>query len=337
MTRKKWCGMKQWKVSPMRCLWSLLPDQGAKILRVYGKQGVLYLPAELEGHPVTEIGAYCFASAEHLPENGIRETELQMEGEDQTSLRPAAGEALEQLYLPDSISVIDNLAFYNCKNLRRLQVGTAVRTLGSDVFMNCHRLSEIQIRCGIREESGLNAILSRISSEVEVCFLGRDFQVVSRLLYPEYTESYDEIAPAHIFGRNITGEGFRARQLFQNGVVQIERYDEIFEKVAAEETPLTSARMALYRLCDPVALREEQKEIYARHVSTNGELLGHYFAERRDLSMLHLLCREHYLEGASLDQVIVGCNACDWGEGSASLMKWKHQYGAANRRDRYQF
>ena len=65
-------------------------------------------------------------------------------------------------------------------------------------------------------------------------------------MYPEYTESYDEIAPAHIFGRNITGEGFRARQQFQDGIVQFAGYDAIYPKVIAENRRLRSRRWHIY-------------------------------------------------------------------------------------------
>ncbi len=47
-------------------------------------------------------------------------------------------------------------------------------------------------------------------------------------MYPEYYESYDELGPAHIFELNLTGEGFRARQCFKEGVILLNAYDEIF-------------------------------------------------------------------------------------------------------------
>ncbi len=69
-----------------------------------------------------------------------------------------------------------------------------------------------------------------------------------------------KIAPAHIFGRNITGEGFRARQQFQDGIVQFAGYDAIYPKVIAEESPLTIAKMAYLRLQTPIGVQEDARK-----------------------------------------------------------------------------
>lgn len=53
-------------------------------------------------------------------------------------------------------------------------------------------------------------MLSRIYSEIEVTYI-KEEKVIAKVLYPEYSEVYDEIAPAHIFGRNIEGEGFQGK------------------------------------------------------------------------------------------------------------------------------
>lgn len=68
---------------------------------------------------------------------------------------------------------------------------------------------------------------------MEVTFQGKTGQTA--VFYPEYYENYDEIAPAHIFGRSIEGEGFRARQCFKEGVPDLSQYDTIFPKACAEE------------------------------------------------------------------------------------------------------
>ena len=80
----------------------------------------------------------------------------------------------------------------------------------------------------------------------------------ARLLFPEYYESYDEIAPAHVFGRNIEGEGFRARQCVRAGEIDFALYDSIFQKACAEERETTLNRLALNRLCYPVGLTGEK-------------------------------------------------------------------------------
>ena len=89
----------------------------------------------------------------------------------------------------------------------------------------------------------------------------KDGQREAVLFYPEYFESYDEIAPAHIFGRNIEERGFRARQSFLNGAVDFVQYDTIFPKACAEENDKTLQKIVTDRLLYPVDLKEVAREI----------------------------------------------------------------------------
>lgn len=334
--------MDQQKTPPLRYLWTPLPEGGARLLRVYGMQPELELPEKIEDHLLTEIGAYCFAAAEHLPEDGVRVTVVgDIEGSEKY-LYSLSGDKPEKIILPDTVKVIRDLAFYNCRKLRCIQTGAGISEIGSDVFMNCGSLTVLELRCGIGEPSGAGVILSRIASELEVRFLEqqdnrRKMEPEAVLLYPEYQETYDEIAPAHIFGRNITGEGFRARQLFRQGRVQLEQYDEIFAKVSVEEPVITSGRMALYRLQYPVGLADRHREKYEDYLRQNAWELGKFFVKRREREVIFFLCSRQYLSGMDLEQVIVYCTTENWGEGSASLLEWKHQFGKGDRRNRYSF
>lgn len=55
-------------------------------------------------------------------------------GSDADDLHPVCGNFLEELTLPDSLQVVGSCAFYNCRKLRLLTVGTGSLTMGSDVF-----------------------------------------------------------------------------------------------------------------------------------------------------------------------------------------------------------
>lgn len=334
--------MDQHQTSPLRYLWTLLPEGGARLLRVYGLQPELELPEEIEGYPLKEIGSYCFAAVEHLPENEIRTTVVGDVERSENYLYSLSGDKLEKIVLPDTVKIIHDLAFYNCRKLCCIQTGAEVSEIGSDVFMNCRSLTMLELRCGIGESSGAGVILSRVASELEVRFLGqqgkrKEEEPEAVLLYPEYQETYDEIAPAHIFGRNITGEGFRARQLFSQGRVQLEQYDEIFAKASVEESVITSGRMALYRLQYPAGLADRHREKYEDYLRQNAQELGEFFVRRRERNILFFLCSRHYLSGMDLERVIVYCTTENWGEGSASLLEWKHQFCKGDRKNRYSF
>lgn len=56
------------------------------------------------------------------------------------------GNFLEELTLPDSLQVVGSCAFYNCRKLRLLTVGSSSLTVGSDVFLNCFALETIRVQ-----------------------------------------------------------------------------------------------------------------------------------------------------------------------------------------------
>ena len=318
-------------------LWQCMPDGTARILRVYAPDGAIFIPEQLDGHYVVEIGAYCFSDTERLPEATVRETEIRNGEAGPMCFSLIAGSDLETLVLPDKVVEIKDFAFYNCRKLRKIQIGQRTRKIGSDVFMNCSSLKTIEIRCGVEEASGAAMILQQIAAEIVIHFMGSPQASEAKLLYPEYSESYDEIAPAHIFGRNITGEGFRARQLLENGVVQLERYDSILDKVAVEESGLTIGRLALYRLLYPVALRQDRQTEYDRQIRLHALETAQYYIDLRDMGTLQQMCKCAYLQGEALDGAIQYCISQDWSEGSASFLDWKQRYGMIDRRKRYSF
>ncbi len=323
------------KSAPLYCRWELLPDGYARLLRVEGEQDSVRIPEVLEGYPVTQIGAYCFAPEYKYADealSNIRETWIIEDETQKQSLRAVTGNYLSEVCLPDSVTRIGNNAFYNCRKLWRIEVGVDLQDIGSDVFMNCHQIRQIDMRGGMEESSGLKQILSRLSGTVCVRYMGH---TPSRLLYPEYVESYDEIAPAHIFGRNIEGEGFRLRQLFADGRVQLAEYDSAFGKIAAEESVQVAGLLALYRLMSPVQLTEDNRRNYETYVRNSGQKLMQLLIQDRELDSLEYLCRQKLLSSLQVDQAIQEAGNQEWSEGSASLMQWKHQY--CSKQDRYSF
>lgn len=320
----------------LRILWQTTPQGGARVLRVFGQIGVLQVPESIEGVPVTEIGAYCFAENEHLPKE-VCETVTGQADSFPGEPKLIAGNTLEEICLPDSVTHIQNLAFYNCRKLHSIEIGTSIQELGSDVFMNCRALHRVRVRGQITENTGIRDFVTRLSQEILVEFWSSGKERQGALLYPEYYESYDEIAPAHLFGRNIEGEGFRARQAFQDGKILFEQYDSIFEKIVAEESALTAVRFAFYRLKYPVNLRENPKNIYEKNLGENLRELGGYFVELEDLESLCFLCQKGYLQGRELSIIIQKCLDKQWTKGSVTLMNLQKNAGAQRRKKRYEF
>lgn len=316
----------------LHLLWKEYSEGGAVLYRIYGTEPVLEVPETVRGCWITSIAPYCFSDRNKVPKEDIRGAELisSREGKEEI-LTELAGEFVEKIVLPDSVRRIENAAFFNCRNLRCLEIGSGELTIGSDVFNNCSRLKRVRVRGSATEPSGIKHILNRIPWNLEVQFED------AVLLYPEYYESYDTIAPAHIFGLSIEGEGFRARQCFRGDVIDFAGYDEIFGKACAEESVDTLAEMALNRLMTPVELRETGKRVYEDYIRENaGEIMGRLVG-KKELDRLGFVCKNKYADREALDIALQRAVSEDWSEGAVNLLEWKQKYFSVEKKSRYRF
>lgn len=316
--------------------WELASADGARILKVDGTSPAVTLPPQLAGHPVTELGDYCFADAgRHQEQHGQSPFTLSAK---------LCGSYIESVSLPDTLLKIGNYAFYNCRNLSQLEFGSSLEAIGSDAFMNCHNLHRLSVRCLPSGRSGLRQILRQIPWDVEVSFLGnaprngawRGGQAEAVIFYPEYYEAYDEIAPAHIFGCKIVGGGFRARQCFQDGAVDFAQYDTVFQKACAEESEQTLCRLTLCRLRYPVSLALGARQLYEDYIRAHGKTLCKQLIGARQLDTLLFLIKERLFSLQDMQLAITLAAQAGWGEGSASLLRAKQLYCQAGT-PKYEF
>lgn len=342
--------------------WKKTKDNNARLLRVMGMAPELVLPEQIGGCPLTEIDAYCFAERKKdLSASGIQKTMLFWESEYclsedirlETSgmndvlcknehrstgqqkileLREICGSYVQKVILPDSIKKIGTLAFYNCGHLKEISIGKELCELGSDVFMNCRRLKQVYVRCGVKEKSAFRLIAMQISSDITVSF------VDAVLLFPEYYESYDEVAPAHLFGRNIEGEGFRARQAFKDGVVDLAQYDSVFAKACAEESVDTLCTFAMNRLRYPAGLGAVACKEYETYVIAHADDICKKAVQMRDTEQILFLCEKKYVDRLTLEKCVAWAAEMEWAEGAAHFVHLKEQYfKETEKKNRYEF
>lgn len=287
-----------------------LPDQTLRLLRLYGRYAEVTVPEEIGGKTVTEIGTYCFSEkvaadfSTELPEG----------------VYPLCGDTIESLILPDTVRLLSAHAFYNCRRMRSLSVGVALCAVENDALMNCKSLRYLTIRGSCTGESGLRYFLSQLRSEVEVTFL-QGKEVSARLLYPDFSESFEEISPAHIFGLHVEGEGYRARKQFEGNRLDFSGYDRVFFKASYEESVDTLFRMAVYRLLYPVGLKEGARQDYEAFLSREeGSVLEKIVREKKE-EELSFLCESGLLtEGGRRAAVRLAAKS-GWMRGNLILMK----------------
>lgn len=91
-------------------------DDHVEITGCTVKEGTLEIPAEIDGKPVTMIGAAAFF-----------------------------GEKFDSVVIPDSVTEIGGGAFWKCVNLTKVSIPSSVVSLGNHAFADCKALEEIEI------------------------------------------------------------------------------------------------------------------------------------------------------------------------------------------------
>lgn len=320
-----------------------LKNGGIRLLRVFGTSPEVVIPGQILGEPVVELGAYCFAVGSHV-------TAYETASEDSTGkeadreleklllqerVRELSGKYIQKVELPETVQLLGNFCFYQCTALRELVIGRYLTEIGSDAFMNCLKLKKITVNGSVTGPSGLKQILGQRSLETEVDFInqGRKEAV---LVYPEYSETYEEIGPAHIFTLNIEGEGFRARQCFQNGIVDLAGYDAVFLQASAKENVQTLCHMAWMRLYYPKGLREESRKVYEEYLREQEEMAGALLVQEKNLELLFFAGEHAYFSEKIVDICTRLAAQADWTEGAGMLLQNKKRW-FGGKKEEYSF
>lgn len=307
--------------------WNQTKEGGACILRGYGVSPLVVIPDILEGLPVTELADYCFADsvrAASCPEASS------------SHKRELFGDYIQKVVIPDSVTKLGDLAFYNCSRLQEIELGAGLRSIGSDAFMNCEGLEKLTIRAPFLAETGLRQLLDRWMGDLQVEFRGHD-GVEGALFFPEYYEAHDLIGPAHIFALNIMGEGLRARQCIHDGIVDPAQYDAVFVQACAEESEETLCRMAFNRLRYPAALSQGARTTYERYLCKGEKLFMKMLVDSRDLKGMEQMVSLSLFSGRGLEEGIRLASESAWAEGAAWLLGWQQRRKAESKKKRYSF
>ena len=266
-----------------------LHEDGAHLVRVLGDTPCPVLPDTLGGAPLVQIGAYAFsASSQKAVAHGQQMEECF--GPAPAAAAPLCGNFLESVTLPDSVQVLGNAAFYNCRQLKSLEFGPNISGVGSDLFSNCRSLHQMILRTARTSPVGLRRVVNAFSGDVQA-FLQDEDGIFASMRYPEFWEELEENAPAHIFQRGIRGRGYHYRQCFAAESLNFAEFDSVFPLAIPEEDPAVMAGLAFSRLRWPWALGEEARQAYLEYLRGKADLAACDLIRGQDLEGLEALCR----------------------------------------------
>ena len=193
-------------------------EDSVKILRCFGETDEIWLPDQIEGLPVAELGDYIFSEGMRTEPKGLLWRE---NGEDEEiSAPPVCGPSLRSVRLPAFLKRLGRYAFYNCDGLKRLAFPSAIRDIGAGAFNGCRKIEELTVEADPREKSCLKEILSELNETVAVHYRERgetgEKTLLAELLFPAFYEEAVENTPARITETHVHGCGHRYRYCFEN-------------------------------------------------------------------------------------------------------------------------
>lgn len=327
-----------------------LQNNTLRLCRVYGEEPCIVLPEVLPGEdgtplPITELGDYCFSEKPRnlpAPEQRMRYA-LRADGcaepvSEKTDLHPVCGNFVEEITLPETLRVVGSCAFYNCRKLRRLSVGSGELVVGSDVFLNCFALDTIVVRAVPDASTGLFALVNSITEAVEALFQPADADApLAGLWYPAYWEDYEE-TPAHILLHTFSGQGYHYRQCFLNNKFLPAEYDAIFPQGHDADDAAIMAMLCFARLRYPWQLNETAEGHYRAFLAANtGRVLARLL-KTQDTEGIKALLALDVLDKAAFAEAADLARKAENAAAAALLADAEHKkFAAEKKKTRYDF
>lgn len=286
------------------------------ILRAATPDERAVLPEELFGLPVTVLGDHALAP-----------TAKPTEGERVRIIR--GGECIEpdnsrlkELTLPRLLERVEDYALLNCRSLTTLHLWDGVRFWGGGALMNCSALNRFFLtRTEPLQGPSLALFADESANELDVTVREYDGSM-TRLIFPDFVESYEENGPAHHFDYKIYGAGHPYHHVFRQKQFAFADYDNLWPQYLREEYEADAAlRLAWYRLRYPTGLSEAAAARYWDYLREHaGEILRRQL-EDRDPEGLELLLKTLRPSGNVLGEILEQTRRLDYAEGMALLLR----------------
>ncbi len=309
---------------------------GICIDRVYGYDAIVELPDELEGLPVTELGAYIFsdhidqAELKNMQEKEIFCTEDGTESHPDEDMPQAAGNRVEEIRLPRNLRKIGRYAFYNCFHLKKLTFYGEMKDLGAGALTGCHRMEQIMMETDEKGESGLRDFLTELPETLCV-----DMKIAGehgRFWFPEFFEEGVENTPARILENHVHGSGIRYRNSFVHKKLNTLEYDRLFPYAVAWEQERIVLNLALDRILCPVSITDEAKEKYLSYIKEHGLQAVKLLGEQKAYDSMQNILKELNPDRATTEKMLEAAQKADDSRWVSILMNELQKHGRKQRK-----
>lgn len=311
-----------------------IKNEQVEIVRCFGTDSQVVLPAEVAGYPVHRVAAYAFSARKSKEDTDVLvyDTDDGLFSDGQYLL---AGNEIESVKFPDTVEQIGNYIFYGCKSLRKLEFSDALTQIGSGAFTGCGQLAYLKVHLLQGEKSCVKEILGDLWQRIDVTFCFDGGRIV-KLVFPEHYEEAVENTPARILFTQHHGTGNNYRQCFYNREMDYRKYDELFPLALAQDKPEVLADMVFCRLEYPHDLRKVHETMYESYIREHLPEVAGYLIEQEMLNWLNQISRRGLWSEAGLDEAIRVAAEMEKGEVLSFLMNEKHLLFPEKKRKKFE-
>ena len=256
------------------------------ICRCYICGGIIEIPEEMDGCPVTEIGDYAFSAYGPTGEGDVS----------------VCGAKVKEIVLPKTIERIGKYAFYGCSELERISFYSNISDIGAGAFTGCHRVNSLEVTLVKGEKSCLRELLLELREKQSVTL--KSEQGEAKLVFPEFFEEAVENTPARILETHTHGSGMWYRNCFIQTEIQFDLYDKRFPWAKEDEELNVVLEMTFDRLLYPMGLSREAEEKYKAFLIECFEEACLWAFFREDFCAIKYLAKEIADEKEMLKQMI---------------------------------
>ena len=317
-------GINNWKLTVRR------EAGGVTILRAETCDARAGLPESLFGLPVTSLGSRAFGRG-----GGSGEEQVLVVGS--PSKREWDNRTLLELTLPESITTVGDYALAGCGALTTLHLPDKSIRWGSGVFMNCSALNTFVLTgSGAPRSDTVAYLVGEFARELDITFSGPPGGAMTRLIFPEYTEEFEENGPAHIFNFRVHGAGAPYRHVFRDRKLDLRAYDALWPGfLSSGHDSDTALRLAWWRVRYPTELGGAAQMAYLDYLCRHAKGVMRFILCQRDIAGLRLFLEAGKPGEAALHAALEYSREAGMPEATALLLDALRPFRPTGYRKRY--